>query len=70
MEEFNIPAASTLMIGDSVTDIETAKHAGVAAIGVDFYRQQENALAAAGALSVFDSYQKLAVFLGLQMKTI
>jgi len=65
MDEFGCDRASTLMIGDSGTDMEMAKSINVTAIGVDFYHQQEAALKAAGALIVFDDYQLLANFLGL-----
>lgn len=65
MTEFGCDSSSTLMIGDSSTDIEMAKSVNVTAIGVDFYHQQEAALKAAGAMAVFDDYQLLADFLGL-----
>ncbi|CEG58227.1 HAD family hydrolase [Legionella fallonii] len=65
MEEFGRDPASTLMIGDSSSDMEMAKSINVTAIGVDFYHQQEAALKATGALAVFDDYQLLANFLGL-----
>ena len=65
MDEFGSDPASTLMIGDSSSDIEMARNINVTAIGVDFYHQQEDALKAAGALAVFDDYQLLANFLGL-----
>lgn len=65
MAVFDVPASETLMIGDSVTDIEMAGLAGVDAIGVDFYHQQRSELLAAGALAVFDDYTKLAHYLEL-----
>ncbi|TAL63796.1 MAG: HAD family hydrolase [Legionella sp.] len=65
MAEFGRDAASTLMIGDSVTDMEMARNIHVDAIGVDFYHQQEEALKTAGALAVFDNYQLLAKYLHL-----
>jgi len=65
MDIFNIDPQSTLMIGDSISDIEMAKNAGVNAVGVDFYHQQEQALKEAGAIEVFDDYKKLAHFLGI-----
>lgn len=65
MEEFGIAPSSTLMIGDTGTDMEMAKSINVTAIGVDFYHQQEAALKAAGAVAVFDDYQLLADFLRL-----
>lgn len=65
MEEFGQDESSTLMIGDSTVDMEMAKSIGVAAVGVDFYHQQEAALKEAGALAVFDDYQLLANFLNI-----
>ncbi|MDI1352421.1 MAG: HAD-IA family hydrolase [bacterium] len=65
MDEFGVNAASTLMIGDSPTDMEMAKNIQVPAIGVDFYQQQNTSLKTAGAIAVFDDYQLLAHFLNL-----
>jgi len=65
MGEFDVSANETLMVGDSVSDIEMAKYIDVDAIGVDFYHQQETALRAAGALEVFDDYQEFASYLKL-----
>lgn len=65
MDEFCVSPAETLMIGDSLTDIEMAKLAGVDAIGVDFYHQHRTELLAAGALAVFDDYMELANYLAL-----
>ncbi|MFT4058871.1 MAG: HAD-IA family hydrolase [Legionella sp.] len=58
-------ASTTLMIGDSITDMEMAKNIHVTAIGVDFYHQQGAALKMAGAAAVFDDYQLLADYLNL-----
>lgn len=55
----------TLMVGDSVSDIEMAVQIHVKAIGVDFYNQNEPSLRAAGADEVFDSFQQLADYLEL-----
>ncbi|MFA5960844.1 MAG: HAD-IIIA family hydrolase [Tatlockia sp.] len=65
MEVFGVSSDETLMVGDSVNDIEMANNCKVDAIGVDFYHQQENALRLAGALEVFDDYQQLANYLHL-----
>jgi len=67
MEWFEVMPQHTLMIGDSVTDIEMAVSIDVQAIGVDFYNQPEQAaeLLAAGALRVFEDYQQLADYLQL-----
>ncbi|MBA2709401.1 MAG: HAD family hydrolase [Tatlockia sp.] len=65
MSLFNTTTEETLMVGDSVSDIEMAKSIGVDAIGFDFYHQQEAALRAAGAIEVFDDYKQLAEYLQL-----
>ena len=65
MEEAGATAVSTLMIGDSSADMEMAKSIHVGAIGIDFYRQQEEVLKEAGALFVVDDYSLLAKFLAL-----
>ncbi len=61
----DVTADETLMIGDSVSDIEMAKQVGVDAIGMDFGYQAEEMLIHAGAQAVFDDYDKLAQYLGL-----
>ena len=60
-------ATHTLMVGDSVSDIEMAKSLNVDAVGVNFYHQDEQVkeLLAAGATQVFDDYQALAAWLQL-----
>ena len=68
IEVFGQNTSSTLMIGDSATDMEMANNIQVAAIGVDFYHQNEHSLKNAGALAVFDDYQQIAHFLQLPKK--
>lgn len=63
MEECGVSAIETLMVGDSISDIEMANQAGVDVIGVDFYHQQAVNLKAAGAIDVIDDYHKLASYL-------
>ncbi len=65
MDVFGVQAWETMMIGDSLSDIEMAMSAGVDVIGVDFYHQQGVELGAAGALAVFDDYKELANYLEL-----
>ena len=65
MDIFGVTPSETLMIGDSVSDIEMASNANVNAIGVDFYHCQEAELSALGALAVFDDYAQLARYLDL-----
>lgn len=65
MNVFAVSASETLMIGDSLMDIEMAVSVGADAIAVDFYHQQTAELKAVGALAVFDDYTKLARYLEL-----
>ena len=65
IEEVGGTAATTLMIGDSPTDMEMAKYVQVTSVGVDFYHQQTAELKAAGAVAVFDDYTQLADYLNL-----
>ncbi|MFZ4077446.1 MAG: HAD-IIIA family hydrolase, partial [Legionellaceae bacterium] len=48
-----VDPSRTLMIGDSMADIEMAAFAGAHSVGIDFYYQQEEALKRAGAQLVF-----------------
>ncbi len=66
IDAFGGSTSRTVMIGDSVTDMEMAKSIDVTAIGVDFYHQQDSALKTAGALAVFDDYKLLADFLNFK----
>ncbi len=65
MDVCGVTASQTLMVGDSVTDVEMARQINVDVIGVDFYQQAAVELRAAGALEVFDDYQQLAKYLKL-----
>lgn len=66
IEEYGGTTATTLMIGDSLTDMEMAKSAQVTAVGIDIYHQQEEAaLKSAGAIVVFYDYKQIADFLNL-----
>lgn len=65
IEEAGVTPETTLMIGDSPTDMEMARNLQVTAVGVDIYHQQEAILKAAGALVVFDDYSQVADFLNL-----
>jgi phosphoglycolate phosphatase len=65
LAEFDASAKEALMVGDSVNDIEMARSIGVDVVGVDFYHQQGAALRDAGALEVFDDYQRFAEYLQL-----
>jgi len=65
MEDSDVSAAHTLMVGDSVTDIEMAVSIGVDAVGMDLYQEHRSELLAAGALQVVDNYSQLMDFLGV-----
>ncbi len=65
LAEFNVGPEEALMIGDSISDMEMAKRLSVDAIAVNFYHQSEIGLHSAGALEVFDNYEKLASYLKL-----
>ena len=54
-----VEAASTLVIGDTVYDIEMAKAAGVAAVGVTWGHHAAEDLSRAGADRLIDSFQQL-----------
>jgi phosphoglycolate phosphatase len=66
MDECGVGAEETLMVGDSVSDIEMAVQIGVKAIGIDLYHQNESSLVAAGADVVFDNFFQLLDYLSLK----
>jgi len=65
IEEMDVPAAETLVIGDSAADIEMATNLGVDAIGVNVEHRDTSFLNSAGAMAVFDNYQALADYIHL-----
>jgi phosphoglycolate phosphatase len=65
MAEAGASPESTLMIGDTTYDIETARNAGVEAIGVAWGAHQPAALRAAGARTVLARFDELASNLGI-----
>lgn len=65
MDELDAEPKNTLMVGDTVTDMEMAVNSHVDAVGVDFYHQNKEVLIEAGAVEVFDDYSLLAKFLKL-----
>ena len=68
MEEYGVSPSETLMIGDSLSDIEMASSIQVDSVGVNFYDQEKikQELLNAGALAVFDHYQPLQQFIASQ----
>jgi phosphoglycolate phosphatase len=65
MDIFDVQSEETLMIGDSVSDIEMAQALGVDSIGVDMYQLSTPELLAAGAQIVCANYSQVAAFLQL-----
>lgn len=65
LTECQLSSRDALMIGDSVTDMEMAQSLGMDAVGVNFNHQQDDLLRNAGAIAVFNDYQKIADFLHL-----
>lgn len=65
MQHCGVTPEQTLMVGDSIMDIEMANNAGVDAVGIDFYDNQSSNLLAYGAIEVFENYQQLAAYLQL-----
>lgn len=72
IEFCGVSAQETLMIGDSINDVEMSVALDVKAIGVNFTGQSDlnEALLDAGAVAVFDDYEKLAEFIGLKNKEV
>ncbi|MDF1758405.1 MAG: HAD-IA family hydrolase [Legionellaceae bacterium] len=65
IEECDSTFASTIMVGDSLSDIEMAKSIGVAVVGVDFYHDQKQSFEDAGASLVIDDYDQLLEYLNI-----
>lgn len=63
MDAYGLGPEATLMIGDSCADMEMAVALKVAALGFDYYHQQESVLLAAGAGAVYDNYDAVARFI-------
>jgi phosphoglycolate phosphatase len=58
-EEAGVPPDRTVMVGDSVFDMQMAKAAGCRAIAVSYGFQPVAALEAAGADAVIDRFDEL-----------
>ncbi len=54
-----VEAAGAVMVGDTTTDMELARNAGVPAIGVSWGSQERDVLLKAGAVTVIDRYAEL-----------
>jgi phosphoglycolate phosphatase len=64
MRETGVEPARTVMIGDTTFDLEMARNAGVAAIGVAWGYHPVAALAAAGAAAIVDDFAALRSAIG------
>ena len=65
MDVFSVNVHESVMIGDSVVDMEMASSIGMDVIGMDFYHIMDVELRNAGAGHVFDSYELLLNHLGI-----
>jgi phosphoglycolate phosphatase len=63
MRRFGARREQTVFIGDSPTDVRTARHAGVAMVGVGWGLRPERELRAAGAVHVVGRVAELAPWL-------
>lgn len=71
MAETGVAACHVVMIGDTVYDIEMARNAGVAALGVAWGCHGADALRAAGAAAVIDDFAALpALFARLTRQAV
>ncbi|WP_298727804.1 HAD-IA family hydrolase [uncultured Ferrovibrio sp.] len=59
MAETGAAPASTIVVGDTTYDIEMARNAGVAAVGVAWGYHDEDVLLAAGAAKIIKSFAEL-----------
>jgi phosphoglycolate phosphatase len=60
MDEVGADVAATLLVGDTTFDMETARNAGVRALGVAWGYHPTEALAKAGAHAVVEDFDSLA----------
>jgi len=63
MDELGVTPERTLMIGDTTHDLQMARNAGVAAVGVAYGAHTPDTLAAAGPLAVLDEFSELTAWL-------
>jgi phosphoglycolate phosphatase len=59
MAEMGVDAAQTCVVGDALFDIQMARSAGVAALGVSFGVSASDELECAGAMAVVDDFSDL-----------
>ena len=63
MEFLGVTASETLYVGDSETDVQTAKNAGLQCVGVTWGFRSRAVLEAAGAWKLIDTPQELLPFI-------
>lgn len=69
MEQLGADPTSTIMVGDSVVDIESAEAAGAVSVGVAWSLKGAQKLRESGAQYVIDDMRELYAFAGLERKT-
>ena len=67
MAALGVAAANTVMIGDSIYDMEMARHAGVLPLGVAWGYHDETSLTAAGARAIAPDFAALPALLAALM---
>lgn len=68
MTETGAAPADTVLVGDTVFDIEMARNAGVSALGVSWGYHPPNELVAAGAADILDGFAELVPALSRMWK--
>jgi phosphoglycolate phosphatase len=63
MEAFDLPAERVLMIGDTTHDLQLARNAGCASIGVSYGAHTPEAFGALGPLAIVHSVAELDAWL-------
>ncbi|MFX3632466.1 MAG: pyrophosphatase PpaX [Candidatus Pristimantibacillus sp.] len=69
MEQLGADPASTIMVGDSIVDIESAEAAGAVSVGVAWSLKGAQKLRESGAQYVIDDMRELYAFAGLERET-
>lgn len=70
VEALGADPAATLMVGDSVVDIEAAEAAGVASVGVAWSLKGEEKLRGSGARHIIHDMRDLYAFVGLERESL
>ncbi len=63
MDELDIAPERTVMIGDTTHDLQMARNAGVACVGVGYGAHTRSTLATADPLAILDEFSELAIWL-------